>query len=402
MDTGYDAIVVGARCAGAPTAMLLARKGYRVLAGGPGAVPERHRVDPRHPRARASPRCGAGGCSTRCTATGCPPVDTYSFDFGPVRHLRHARGRCDGISIGLRAAADRARQDPGGRRGRAPAPRSASASPSRRSRRGRRRGRDPRAHEAGGRRSSGPGWWSAPTAATRASPGRRRRAQYHEQARCSSGASTPTGATCRSTASRSSSGPTGAWAAIPTNDGLTMLVVGWPLAESAAYKADVEANYLADPRPGARPSPSGCASATREDRFVGGGRAQLLPHAVRARAGRWSATPATPRTRSPPRGSPTPSATPSCAPSALDEAFSRLAAPSTTRWPTTSGPRRRGAADLRVHRPSWPRCEPPPPEMQQLLGRHPPATRTAMDDFVSVTAGTVSPAEFFAPANLGE
>ena len=27
----YDVIVVGARCAGAPTAMLLARKGYRVL-----------------------------------------------------------------------------------------------------------------------------------------------------------------------------------------------------------------------------------------------------------------------------------------------------------------------------------------------------------------------------------
>lgn len=27
----YDAIVVGARCAGSPTEMLLARKGYRVL-----------------------------------------------------------------------------------------------------------------------------------------------------------------------------------------------------------------------------------------------------------------------------------------------------------------------------------------------------------------------------------
>ena len=27
----FDAIVVGARCAGSPTAMLLARKGYRVL-----------------------------------------------------------------------------------------------------------------------------------------------------------------------------------------------------------------------------------------------------------------------------------------------------------------------------------------------------------------------------------
>ena len=31
----YDAIVVGARCAGSPTAMLLARKGYRVLLVGP-------------------------------------------------------------------------------------------------------------------------------------------------------------------------------------------------------------------------------------------------------------------------------------------------------------------------------------------------------------------------------
>ena len=27
----YDVIVIGARCAGAPTALLLARKGYRVL-----------------------------------------------------------------------------------------------------------------------------------------------------------------------------------------------------------------------------------------------------------------------------------------------------------------------------------------------------------------------------------
>jgi flavin-dependent dehydrogenase len=27
----YDSIVIGARCAGSPTAMLLARKGYKVL-----------------------------------------------------------------------------------------------------------------------------------------------------------------------------------------------------------------------------------------------------------------------------------------------------------------------------------------------------------------------------------
>lgn len=30
-ESRYDVIVVGARCAGSPTAMLLARKGYRVL-----------------------------------------------------------------------------------------------------------------------------------------------------------------------------------------------------------------------------------------------------------------------------------------------------------------------------------------------------------------------------------
>ena len=27
----YDALIIGARCGGSPTAMLLARKGYRVL-----------------------------------------------------------------------------------------------------------------------------------------------------------------------------------------------------------------------------------------------------------------------------------------------------------------------------------------------------------------------------------
>src|SRR5215475_613300 len=38
--------------------------------------------------------------------------------------------------------------------------------------------------------------------------------------------------------------PDRGWAAAPTNDGLTMLVLGWPYAEAAAYKADPEANLL--------------------------------------------------------------------------------------------------------------------------------------------------------------
>ena len=45
----YDAVVVGARCAGAPTAMLLARKGYKVLlvdrATFPSNIPHGHFID---------------------------------------------------------------------------------------------------------------------------------------------------------------------------------------------------------------------------------------------------------------------------------------------------------------------------------------------------------------------
>jgi gluconate kinase len=44
--------------------------------------------------------------------------------------------------------------------------------------------------------------------------------------------------------------------------------------------------------------------------------------------------------------------------------------------------------------------EPPPPELQQLLGRiH--GNQAAMDAFVSINAATVSPAQFFDPAYLG-
>jgi 2-polyprenyl-6-methoxyphenol hydroxylase-like FAD-dependent oxidoreductase len=42
--------------------------------------------------------------------------------------------------------------------------------------------------------------------------------------------------------------------------------------------------------------------------------------------------------------------------------------------------------------------QPPPPEMQQLLGAM-QGNQEAMDGFVGVIAGTVSPAQFFAPEN---
>jgi 2-polyprenyl-6-methoxyphenol hydroxylase-like FAD-dependent oxidoreductase len=78
----YDAIVVGARCAGAPTAMLLARKGYRVLAVDRATFPSdtvsTHLIHP--PGVDALRRWGL---LDRVIATGCPAIHTYAFDFGP-------------------------------------------------------------------------------------------------------------------------------------------------------------------------------------------------------------------------------------------------------------------------------------------------------------------------------
>src|SRR5205807_3003295 len=78
----YDSIVVGARCAGSPTAMLLARAGYRVLvvdrATFPSDTISTHLV---HPPGVAALR--RWGLLEQLKATGCPPIDTYSFNFGP-------------------------------------------------------------------------------------------------------------------------------------------------------------------------------------------------------------------------------------------------------------------------------------------------------------------------------
>jgi flavin-dependent dehydrogenase len=77
----YDAIVIGARCAGSPTAMLLARKGYRVLlvdrATFPSDSPKNHYV-----RQVGVAKLTKWGLLDRVAATGCPPVRKQMVDFG--------------------------------------------------------------------------------------------------------------------------------------------------------------------------------------------------------------------------------------------------------------------------------------------------------------------------------
>jgi 2-polyprenyl-6-methoxyphenol hydroxylase-like FAD-dependent oxidoreductase len=79
----YDAIVVGARCAGSPTAMLLARKGYRVLlvdkARFPSDTISTHIVWP-----HGAELLDRWGLLDRLAATNCPPVALdMVFDVGP-------------------------------------------------------------------------------------------------------------------------------------------------------------------------------------------------------------------------------------------------------------------------------------------------------------------------------
>ena len=78
----YDVIVIGARCAGSPTAMLLARKGYKVLVVDRSTFPSdtisTHLI---HPVGIAALK--RWGILARLVATGCPAIDTYAFDFGP-------------------------------------------------------------------------------------------------------------------------------------------------------------------------------------------------------------------------------------------------------------------------------------------------------------------------------
>jgi flavin-dependent dehydrogenase len=77
----YDAIVVGARCAGAPTALLLARSGCKVLlvdrATFPSDIPHGHLIHRNGPV-----RLAAWGLLDRITATSCPAISSITTNFG--------------------------------------------------------------------------------------------------------------------------------------------------------------------------------------------------------------------------------------------------------------------------------------------------------------------------------
>lgn len=94
----YDAIVVGARAAGSPTAMLLARAGHRVLVVDRASFPS-DTLSTHYIHQPGIARLRRWGLLDRLVETGCPPIGAMTFDVGPFA-LSAAPPASDGIREG--------------------------------------------------------------------------------------------------------------------------------------------------------------------------------------------------------------------------------------------------------------------------------------------------------------
>ena len=281
MNKAYDAIIIGARCAGSPTAMLMARKGYRVLvvdrATFPSDTVSTHVVQPLAVAALAR-----WGLLDRLTATGCPPIHTYAFDFGPFT-ISGAPGTKDApvAYCPRRIVLDKLLVDAAAEAG-------AEI----------REGftvegvliEDGRVVGIKGRSTGGEivterakvvigadGWHSLVTEAVHPE-------RYHERppllaAYYSYWSGLPIDGRFEIYIR-----PHRGFAAVPTHDGLTLIVGGWPYAEFAANKQNVEGQLLDDAGAGARIRGT---DAGRETRSAVRRRvpAELFSQAVRPRVG---------------------------------------------------------------------------------------------------------------------
>jgi flavin-dependent dehydrogenase len=397
MGMEYDVIVVGARCGGSPAAMLLARSGYRVLlvdkATFPSDTMSTHFVHP--PGVAALARWGI---LERLEATNCPPVTRYSFDFGPVTIAgtpRPANGTAnaygprrivlDALLVEAAVAAgaelreaftvDEIMVEDGlvtGIRG----------------------------HGTGGSTVTerarvvvgADGKQSLVAKAVEAE-------QYNEAPPLApsyytywSGLPTDTFETyVRAQDHRG-------WGVLPTHDDLTCVVMGWPLSQFEANRADVEGNYLKTfelaPEFAER-----MRGAKREARFMG---IRDLPGFFRKPYGPgWALVGDAGYHKHPltAYGITDAFRDAEIVAAALDEALAgrRQYDDVMAGYQQSRDERSQPIYQLTCE---FAKLEPPPPEMQQLFGAL-QGNQAAIDDFVSVMAGTLPVPEFFAPENVG-
>jgi flavin-dependent dehydrogenase len=388
MSQRYDAIVVGARCAGSPTAMLLARKGYRVLivdrASFPSDALSTHVVQPTGVAALAR-----WGLLDRLLATGCPAIHTYAFDFGPLT-IAGTPGTAEfpstycprrivldkllvdaaveaGAELRERFVVDEVLVEDGrvvGIEGRA---------------QGGRTVRERAAVVVGA-----DGWHSLVARAVR--PDR-----YHERPPLLAAYYTYWSGLPMEGRFEIYARPRRGFAAAATHDGLTLTVGGWPYDELAANKHDVEGSFLA--MLGLAPEfADRVRGARREASFAGA----TIPNYFRKPYGPgWvlvgdagyikdsiTAQGITDAFHDAER----------CA-AALHEVFR-----GTTSFEAAMADcqRRRDEHALPIYEMTCQLAtlEPPPPELQQLLGAI-QGDRRGMDAFAQMNAGTIAPAAFF-------
>lgn len=380
MTTTYDAIVVGARCAGAPTAMLLARQGHRVLLVDRSTFPsDTLSTLVIQPHGVAALR--RWGLLEKVAASGCPPIGRFTFDFGPVVVSGRPRP-VDGSGFALaprRSVLDKMLVDAAAEAG--AEVREAFTVDELVFDDGAVIGI--RGHADGGsevvehaRVVIGADGHNSPVARAVDPP------RYHEKPVLENAFYTfwqdlPVDGMI--TLIRGDRGI----AAIPTNDNLTLVLVGCPFAQAAEFCRDVEANYF-EASSGNRNG--GTACRLRRARTVSPAAACPTSSASRmAPGGPSSATPGTRGTPSPPRASPTPSSTPNAPPRPQRHLVGGSHLRRGDGPPPSRAPRDR-RADVRVHHAAGhPRAA--TARAAAVAGRHrrQPADHGAL---VSVTAGT--------------
>jgi 2-polyprenyl-6-methoxyphenol hydroxylase-like FAD-dependent oxidoreductase len=393
--TDHDVIVVGARCAGSPTAMLLARLGYRVLlvdrATFPSDTVSTHVV---HPDGVAALR--RWGLLDRLVATGCPPIDTYAFDFGPFTitgspavpgsPVSYCPRRIVLDTLLVEAAAEAGAEvrqgfsvqeilvEDGvvvGIRGHE---------------------KDGPPVTERGRLVIGADGRNSLVASTVGAQ------RYNEKPPLLCGyyaywSGLPTDGRFETVIR-----PHRGFAAAPTHDGLTLIVGGWPYAEFEANKRDVEGNYLklfdvAPPEFQER-----VRAATRETRVVG----TAVPNYFRRPYGPGYALVGDAGYNKDfitAQGIQDAFRDAELCAAAVHESLSG-ATEFDVAMKTYQSTRDEHVLAMYDFTTMLATMEPPPPEMEQLLGAV-FGNQEAMDAFARVNAGVMSPAEFFAPDNVG-
>ncbi|HUP99372.1 MAG TPA: NAD(P)/FAD-dependent oxidoreductase [Aeromicrobium sp.] len=394
-DGQYDVIVIGARCAGSPTAMLLARKGYKVLvvdrATFPSDTVSTHLVHPLGVSAMER-----WGLLDRMLATDCPPIDTYAFDFGPVvisgapgtdeAPVAYAPRRTVLDKLLVDAASEAGAEvrenftveevlvDVGrvtGIRGHGKGGASVT--------------------ERAGVVVGADGRYSLVARAVEAE-------QYNEkapilQAYYSYWSGLPMNGRFETYVR-----PHRGFAAWPTNDDLTLIVGGWPVAEADANKSDVEGNFVKSIEM-APAFAERFAAANREVRFAG----TAVENFFRKPFGPgWALVGDAGYNKDfiTAQGIQDAFRDAEMCASALDESFSGVRDFDDAMGDYQST-RDQHVLPMYEFTAELASLEPPPPEMQQLLGAvH--GNQQAMDGFARVAAGVTSPAEFFSEENVGQ